>query len=179
MDLLGATPQDYCELAGILAREFETLDGLVHNAGILGDRTPIEHYDPIVWQKVIQVNLTAPFLLTQACLPLLRQSSDASVIFVSSGVGRKGRAYWGAYSVSKFGVESLSQILADECETNTHIRSNCLNPGATRTGMRKVAYPGEDPDSIKSPRQVIPPYLFLLGPDSRGISGMSLDCQTK
>jgi len=179
MDLLGAAPQDYSELAGILEREFGVLDGLVHNAGILGDRSPLEHYDPIVWQKVIQVNLTAPFLLTQACLPLLKNSPDASVIFASSGVGRRGRAYWGAYSVSKFGLESLSQILADECETNTCIRSNCVNPGATRTAMRKVAYPGEDPQSIKSAKEILGPYLFLLGPDGKGVSGVSLDCQAK
>jgi len=177
MDLLGATPQDHAQLAATLANEYGALDGLVHNAGILGDRTPIEHYDPVVWQKVLQVNLTAPFLLTQACLPLLKKSADASVIFASSGVGRRGRAYWGAYSVSKFGVESLSQTLADECEVNTGIRSNCVNPGATRTAMRKVAYPGEDPAALPHPAEILGPYLFLLGPDSQGVSGQSIDCQ--
>lgn len=179
MDLLGATPQDYAELALILNKEYGRLDGLVHNAGILGDRSQIEHYDPIVWQKTLHVNLTAPFLLTQACMPLLKKSEDASVVFVSSGVGRKGRAYWGAYACSKFGIEGLTQVLADETEENTSIRVNCVNPGATRTAMRKVAYPGEDSHSLKTPREILPPYLYLLGPDSKGISGLSLDCQTK
>jgi NAD(P)-dependent dehydrogenase (short-subunit alcohol dehydrogenase family) len=179
MDLLGATPRDYEELANVLGKEFGRLDGLVHNAGVLGDRSQIEHYDPVVWAKTLQVNLNAPFLLTQACLPLLKISKDASVIFVSSGVGRKGRAYWGAYACSKFGIEGLSQILADETEKNTAIRSNCVNPGATRTAMRKVAYPGEDPESVKAPQEILSPYLYLLGPDSRGVTGQSLDCQAK
>ena len=179
LDLLGATPQDYAELGMVLEKEYGRLDGLVHNAGILGDRSPIEHYDPVVWQKTLHVNLTAPFLLTQACIPLLKKSEDASVVFVSSGVGRKGRAYWGAYACSKFGIEGLAQILADETEENTSIRSNCVNPGATRTAMRKVAYPGEDPSSIKAPQEILSPYLYLLGPDSKGVSGFSLDCQTK
>jgi NAD(P)-dependent dehydrogenase (short-subunit alcohol dehydrogenase family) len=179
MDLLGATPEDHAELAQVLEKEFEHLDGLVHNAGVLGDRSPIEHYDPIVWQKTLQVNLTAPFLLTRACLPLLKKSQDASVVFVSSGVGRKGRAYWGAYACSKFAIEGLSQVLADEIEANTSIRSNCVNPGATRTAMRKVAYPGEDPSSVKAPREILGPYLYLLGPESKGVSGQSLDCQPR
>lgn len=179
MDLLGATPQDYAELAATVEKEYGRLDGLVHNAGVLGDRSPIEHYDPIVWQKTMHVNLTAPFLLTQACMPLLKKSADASVVFVSSGVGRKGRAYWGAYACSKFGIECLSQVLADETSENTSIRANCVNPGATRTAMRKVAVPGEDPSTLKTPREIVGPYLYLLGPDSRGVTGQSLDCQEK
>ncbi len=179
MDLQGATPENYAELAQVLKKEYGRLDGLVHNAGILGDRSPIEHYDPGVWQKTLHVNLTAPFLMTQACMPLLKLSDDASVIFVSSGVGRKGRAYWGAYACSKFGIEGLSQVFADETETNTAIRSNCVNPGATRTAMRKVAYPGEDANSLKTPQEVLAPYLFLLGPHSKGVTGQSLDCQVK
>lgn len=179
MDLQGATPENYAELAAVLEKEYGRLDGLVHNAGILGDRSPIEHYDPGVWQKTLHVNLTAPFLLTQGCMPLLKKSKDASVIFVSSGVGRKGRAYWGAYACSKFGIEGLSQVFADETEQNTAIRSNCINPGATRTAMRKVAYPGEDADLLKTPQEILGPYLFLLSGESKGVTGLSLDCQIK
>ena len=157
--------------------EFGRLDGLLHNAAILGDRTPIEHYDVGTWHQVLHVNLTAPFVLTQVLLPLLRASPDASVVFTSSGVGRKGKAYWGAYAVSKFGIEGLAQVLADETQGSTHIRVNCINPGGTRTNMRRRAYPGEDPAARPEPESLMPTYLYLLGPDSGAITGQSLDCQ--
>ncbi len=108
---------------------------------MLGTLTPIEHYDVPTWARVMQVNVTAAFALTQVLLPALRKSSDASVIFTSSTVGRKGRAYWGAYAVSKFGVEGLMQVLADELAGNSNIRVNSINPGAVRTLMRRQATP--------------------------------------
>jgi NAD(P)-dependent dehydrogenase (short-subunit alcohol dehydrogenase family) len=176
MDLATADGDSYMSLAAGIEKEFGRLDGLVHNAGILGKRTSIEQYDAGEWQRVLHVNLTATFAMTQVMLPLLRQSEDPSIIFTSSGVGRKGKAFWGAYSVSKFGTEALAQILADE-NRHTPLRSNCINPGATRTGMRLQAYPAEDRDLLKLPQQVLPAYIYLLGPDSAGISGMSLDAQ--
>jgi len=176
MDLATADSDAYMSLAAGIENEFGRLDGLVHNAGILGKRTSIEQYDAADWQRVLHVNLTAPFALTQVLLPQLRQAEDPSVIFTSSGVGRTGRAFWGAYSVSKFGTEGLSQILADE-HRHTPLRSNCVNPGATRTGMRLQAYPAEDRDLLKSAEEVLPPYIYLLGPDSRGMTGESLDSQ--
>ena len=176
MDLATADSDAYMSLAAGIENEFGRLDGLVHNAGILGKRTSIEQYDAADWQRVLHVNLTAPFALTQVLLPQLRQAEDPSVIFTSSGVGRTGRAFWGAYSVSKFGTEGLSQILADE-HRHTPLRSNCVNPGATRTGMRLQAYPAEDRDLLKSAEEVLPPYIYLLGPDSRGVTGESLDSQ--
>jgi len=127
-----------------------------------------------VWQRVIHVNLNAVFILTRCLLPLLRESADASLLFTSSGVGYQGRAYWGAYCVSKFGIEGLTQILADELET-TNIRVNCINPGATRTNMRAHAFPAEDRDSLPLPQDITGPYLYLLGPDSRDVTGQRIE----
>ncbi len=176
-DLERAQGPDYDLLAGKLQSEYGRLDGLVNNAGILGERSPIEHYDQVLWQRVLHINLTGSFLMTQACMPLLRQSEDASVIFTSSGVGRRGKAYWGAYSVSKFGVEGLAQVLADELDNNENIRVNCLNPGPTRTAMRRQAYPAEPAEANPVPETILGPYLYLLGAPGRALSGLSLDCQ--
>ncbi len=176
LDLATANGDEYEALAKSIEDNFGRLDGLVHNAAILGQRLSIEQYDPGEWQKVLHVNLTAPFVLTQLLLPLLKLSADASIIYTSSGVGRVGKAYWGAYSASKFGVESLSQMVAGE-NTHTSVRSNCINPGPVRTGMRLEAYPAEDRDQVPTPEEILAGYVFLLGPDSRGISGQSFDAQ--
>jgi NAD(P)-dependent dehydrogenase (short-subunit alcohol dehydrogenase family) len=125
----------------------------------------------------MQVNVTAAFMMTQALLPLLEASADASVIFTSSGVGTKGKAYWGAYSVSKFATEGMAQILAEETENTSNIRVNIINPGATRTSMRAQAYPGEDPSSNPTPKDIMPVYQFLLGPDSKGTTGQRFNAQ--
>ncbi len=176
MDFATADGQAYQALAESLEREFGRLDALVNNAGILGSRTPIEQYDAGEWQKVLHVNLTAAFALTQTLLPLLKKSDSPSVIFTSSGVGRVGKAFWGAYSVSKFGTEALAQILAAEQE-HSGLRVNCINPGPVRTDMRLAAYPAEDRDRLKRPEDILPVYLYLLGPDSVGTTGQSLDAQ--
>ena len=175
MDLEGAVWDDYLELADRIDAEYGRLDGLLHNAGLLGRRSPIEFYDPVEWQRVMLVNATAPFLLTRACLPVLRKSKDASVVFTSSGVGRKGRAHWGAYAVSKFATEGLMETFADEMENMPNIRANAINPGATRTNMRAKAYPGEDPMSLKTPEDIAGKYVWLLGPASAGKQGVSFD----
>ncbi len=146
LNLEGAAVKDYEELAMTIEDNFDHLDGLLHNAAILGARSPIELYDPETWNKVMHVNTTAPFLLSRAMIPLLRKSRDASVIFTSSGVGRRAKPYWGAYAVSKFAIEGLSQMLAEELDDDRHnVRVNSLNPGATRTNMRSTAYPAEKP----------------------------------
>ena len=176
VDLATADGAAYQSLADNLQKEFGRLDGLVHNASILGDRFSIEQYDAATWQQVMHVNVTSAFALTQVCLPMLHVSKDASVVFTSSGVGRSGRAFWGAYSVSKFATEGLSQVLADE-HRHGNLRANCVNPGATRTNMRLEAYPAEDRDALKRPEDILPTYIYLLGPDSRGVTGMSLDAQ--
>jgi NAD(P)-dependent dehydrogenase (short-subunit alcohol dehydrogenase family) len=175
VDMQSATGEDYAALAEAIDKEFGRLDGLLHNASILGERSPVAHYKPALWQDVMQVNVMAEVLLTQAVLPLLEAAPAASVVFTSSGVGRKGRAYWGAYAVSKFATEGLMQVLADELENTTHIRVNSLNPGATRTAMRAAAYPAEDPNSLKRPEDIMPSYLYLMGPDSEGITGQAFN----
>lgn len=176
MDLEKAESAAYTSLADGIADEFGRLDGLVHNAGILGDRFPLEQYDVVQWQRVMHVNVTAAFALTQVLLPLLRKSDDASVIFTSSGVGRVGKAHWGAYAVSKFATEGLSQILANE-HSHTSLRSNCINPGPVKTKMRQAAYPAEDREKLKTAEEILPAYLYLLGPDSAGTTGQSIDAQ--
>ena len=176
LDLESANAEGYTSLANSIADEFGRLDGLVHNASILGDRFSIEQYDAVLWQKVMHVNVTATFALTQVLLPLLKASPDASVIFTSSGVGRTGRAFWGAYSASKFATEGLSQILADE-HRDSALRSNCINPGATRTKMRLAAYPAENRGKLKTPEEILAAYVYLLGADSKGVTGESLDAQ--
>ena len=177
MDLLGANPDHYQEMAKTILGQFGRLDGILHNASILGILSPIATQNIEEWYRVQQININAVFLLTQACLSLLINAPAASVIFTSSGVGRMGRAYWGAYSVSKFATEGFMQILADELETNTKVRSNCINPGATRTKMRAKAYPGEDPKSLRTPEQIMPLYVYLMSDESSEISGQTLDAQ--
>ena len=176
MDLESANAESYMTLAQSLESEFGRLDGLVLNASILGERYSIEQYDAVLWQKVMHVNVTSAFAMTQVFLPLLHQSEDPSVIYTSSGVGRTGKAFWGAYAVSKFATEGLSQVLADE-HRHGALRSNCINPGATRTNMRLAAYPAEDRDLLKRPEEILAPYVFLLGPDSKGVTGESFDAQ--
>jgi NAD(P)-dependent dehydrogenase (short-subunit alcohol dehydrogenase family) len=176
LDLASANADGYTTLAQSVTDEFGRLDGLVHNAAIIGDRFSIEQYDAVAWQRVMHVNVTAGFALTQVLLPLLRAADDSSVVFTGSSVGRVGRAFWGAYAVSKFAVEGLSQVLADEHRHST-LRSNCVNPGATRTGMRLAAFPAEDRSLLKTPGEVLAPYVYLLGPDSKGITGQSIDAQ--
>lgn len=176
LDLAAANAESYTTLASSIEDEFGQLDGLVHNASILGDRFSIEQYDAVMWQKVMHVNVTAAFAMTQVFLPLLQKSDDASVIFTSSGVGRTGKAFWGAYAASKFATEGLSQVLADE-HRHSSLRSNCINPGATRTNMRLAAYPAEDRDKLKTPEDILSPYIYLLGADSKGVTGESIDAQ--
>lgn len=171
MDLSGAGPDDYRTLAETLAREFGRLDGIIHNAAELGALVPIDNYETELWFRTLQVNLNAPALLTMACLDLLKASADASVIFTSDAVGRHGRAYWGAYGVAKAGLENFMQTLADELESGTAVRANSVDPGPVLTGLRRIAYPGEDSADLKRPADVVRPFLFLASTDSRGITG--------
>lgn len=178
LDFDTAQGEQYNELIEQIEARFGRLDGLLHNAGILGNRSPIEHYDIGVWQKVMHVNVNATFILTRCLLPLLQRSADASVVFTTSSVGHQGRAHWGAYAASKFAVEGLSQVLAAELE-NSSIRSNCISPGSTRTRMRSHAFPGEDPDTLPKPATIVNPYLYLLGPASAGVNGQRIAGQDK
>ena len=177
LDLEKAVARDYDQVADALVERYGRLDGLLHNAGLLGTLTPIEFYDVPTWCRVMHVNVTAAFALTQVLLPVLKKSEDASVLFTSSSVGRTGRAYWGAYAASKFALEGLSQVLAAELENVSHVRVNVINPGRTRTAMRRQAYPAEDLAGVPEPSSITGAYLALLGPASRGITGASFDAQ--
>jgi NAD(P)-dependent dehydrogenase (short-subunit alcohol dehydrogenase family) len=177
LDLAAATAVDYDNLAKTIGSEFGKLDGLVHAAALLGDRTPLEQYDVPTWCRVLHVNLTAPFILTQILLPQLRMSADASVIFVSSGVVKNQRPFWGAYAVAKSGLESVRNMWSQELEGEPNIRVNSVNPGRMRTAMRAAAYPAEDPNTVPAPVGVSGTFLYLLSAGSRGIDGQYIEAQ--
>lgn len=177
LDFASAGTADYQLLSQSIDEQFQRLDGVLHNAAVLGARSPIEHYPESVWREAMEVNVYAAFCLTKALLPALARSADARLLFTSSSVGRKGRAYWGAYAVTKFAVEGLMQTLADELENTSAIRVNSLNPGGTRTAMRQAAYPAEDPQTQPAPEELMPVYLYLMGPDSHSLHGQALDAR--
>ena len=177
LDLSQATVANYEQITQTIDKEFGRLDGLLHNAADAGTLTPVEHYNAEMWYRVLQVNLNAAWLLTRACLPLLRKSTDASIVFTTADVGRQGRAYWGAYGVACYGLEGLTQILAAELAAEGHIRANSLDPGTVRTGLRARLYPGENRNTLATPESILPAYLYLLGPDSRGVNGRALAAQ--
>ena len=177
LDLEKAVARDYDQLADALVKRYGRLDGLLHSAGVLGPLSPIEHYDVPTWCRVLHVNLTAAFVLTQVLLPALKKSADASVVFTASSVGRRGRAYWGAYAVSKFALEGLAQVLSEELEGISQVRINTLNPGRARTAMRRQAYPAEDFTQVPLPEALTAAYIALLGPASRGVTGGAFDAQ--
>lgn len=177
MNLEGAAPKDYEDLAETIKGEFGRLDGLLHNAAMLGSLTPLHQYDLEKWSKVMQVNLNAPYMMTAAMLDLLKASEDSSVVFTSAAVARRGKAYWGPYAISLAACENMMQIWADELEQNTGIRVNSIDPGAVRTRMRTNAYPGEAPENNPWPADIMSAYLYLFGPDSRGVTGQQFNAQ--
>ena len=175
LDLSSATHEEFLGLAGGIGQEFGRLDGLLNNAAELGALTPVDHFPYDLLQRVLKVNLEAPFSLTQACLPLLRQADDAAILFSSTEAYEKSSAYWGAYGVSKQGLDAFMLILADELENNTNIRVNAINPGAVRTRLRNLAYPAEDMAHLSMPDDIAPSYLYMMGPDSKGTHGQLVD----
>jgi NAD(P)-dependent dehydrogenase (short-subunit alcohol dehydrogenase family) len=177
LDLNTRDPSLYAALADELAGAEVVLDGLVHNASVLGERRALAQTSPESWDEVLQVNMTSVFLLTRALMPRLEAASAASVVLTSSGVGRQGKAYWGAYAVSKFATEGFMQVLADELSATSSIRVNSLNPGAVNTGMRRAAYPGEPPDTNPAPAELTDRWLYLLSDASRDIHGQALSAQ--
>ena len=177
LDLSSASEDRYVTLAAGLANELSCLDGILHNAAVLGDRRPIANAAYASWAEVMQVNVNAQFLLTRYLLPLLQLAPTASIILTSSSVGRSGKAYWGAYAVSKFATEGFMQVLASELENTSRIRVNSLNPRATNTAMRRTAYPAETPSNNPAPQDIMQAYLFLMGSDSAGITGQAFDAR--
>ena len=176
MNLEGASPKDYSDLAQVLETEFGRLDGLLHNAAMFGGLTPIAHYDIEQWYRILQVNLNAPFLLTRAVLGLMFRSPDASIVFTADPVSDNVQAYWGAYGVAKGGVQTLMKMLADELQANTSVRVNSIDPGKVRSNLRLRAYPAGDPE-WSEPDAIMGMYLYLMGADSKGITGQTLAAQ--
>ena len=173
LDLEGATPENYQELQDNILDQFKKLDGLIHNAAILGTQMPIDQYDIKLWYSTLQINLSAPFMLTQFLIPALMKSDDARILFLSSTVGRKARAYWGAYSVSKFGIEGFAKTLSEELE-KTQITVNTINPGKIRTEMRRAAYPAEDASTVPRPEEKSSVIVYLLSNEGSKINGEQL-----
>lgn len=176
LHLEGAAPHDYDEMAAKIDEAFGRLDGVLHNAATVPWLSRIDDFDAEGWVKQLHVNLTAPFLITQACLPLLRKAPDAAILFTTDGVGQQGKAYWGAYAAAKGGIERLMETLADELD-NSAIRVNAIDPGPTRTKLRKRLYPGLDLTGLPSPESRMPLYLWLMGPDSKDVRGRRLGCE--
>jgi NAD(P)-dependent dehydrogenase (short-subunit alcohol dehydrogenase family) len=177
LDLQRAGEADYNELGEIIANEFGTLHGLLHSAGVSAPALPLQYQSLSSWNQLLQVNLTAGFALTKTCLPLLQQADNASVIFTSSKAGRETRAFWGAYAVSKHGVETMMEIFADELRNTSRIRVNSLNPGPCGTALRRVIFPSEDPATLPVAESLMPLYLYLMGKDSVHENGQRFDAQ--
>ena len=172
-----AEENDFEKIISAIKDKYPSIDGLLNNAGVLGEKKPLEQYNYATWKNVIKVNVDASFLLTKSLLPLLKKSNSSSIIFTSSGVGRKGRAYWGAYSISKFATEAMMQIFSEELQNTSSVRVNCINPGAVRTNMRESAYPAENPETNPSADKIMKPYLYLMSDVSKEINGQSIDAQ--
>ncbi len=168
--------EDLKRLAHWIDQTWGHLDVLINNAGVLGLMAPLKDYPEAVWDEVIQINLTGAFMVTHAILPLMIKAGGGSIINLSSTVGRKGRANWGAYAVSKFGLEGLTQVLADELKPYG-IRVNSVNPGGTRTEMRTVAYPKEDPSKLPSPEEIMPIFIYLASDESKDVTGQALNAR--
>lgn len=178
LDMLGATRQHYMDMADTIEQQFGRLDGILHNAGLLGVLSPFDQIDEKSHDDVMQVNVKATMLMTQALLPLLKKSDDARIVFTTSTVGHQGRAYWGSYAISKFATEGMMQVLADEM-SDTKVRVNAINPGGTRTSMRASAFPGEDPQTLKTPLDIMPLYIYLMAPEGINEHGQCIDAQPK
>ncbi len=179
MDLEKASYFEMQQLAGLIDKEFGQLDGVLHNAGILGALTPLEMYDVEMFTKVMHINTTATFMLTQVLVPLLKDANNGSIVFTSSTVGTHPRAFWGAYALSKQAVEGMSDIFTQETQNTTTLRFNCINPGGTRTNMRAHAFPGEDPMSLKTPEDIMAGYVCLMSDESIGVRGQVVALQPK
>jgi len=173
LNLATATWNDYTECARTLEREFGALHGLVHCAAHFKSFTPLSELDPRDWIEGLQVNLTAAYSLTRHCLPLLRKADAASVVFVSDAAGRDARAFTGAYGVAKLALEGLMKIWSKELEAEHKVRLNTFDPGPMKTALRRRGYVA-DVGNPREPDAVAPSMLWLLGADSKGVTGQSL-----
>lgn len=176
-DLGAADDRSLDTLAGTLAQHLKRLDGVLHCAHQFYSLTPLELQTLDQWQTLMRVNLIAPFALTRACLPLLRQSPDASVVFTGETHGHRPSAYWGGYAVAKSGLETLTRIWADELDAETTLRINTLIPGQVATTLRSRTHPGLPAESVPAAEDLMPWYLYLMGTDSRAVRGQIIECQ--
>ena len=173
LDLEGATPEHYEQLQADLIEHFGKLDGLIHNASIIGTLMPMDQYDIKIWYSTLQINLNAPFMLSRFLIPVLNKSEDARILFLSSSVGRQARAYWGAYGVSKFAIEGLSKTLSEELE-KTNIKTNSLDPKRLRTKMRQTAFPAENADNNPLSEEASPAIVYLMSDKTKELNGEQL-----
>ena len=176
-DLAAADDRSLDTLAGTIAHHLKRLDGVLHSAHQFYSLTPLALQTLEQWQTLMRVNLIAPFALTRACLPLLQQSPDASVIFTGETHGHHPAAYWGGYAVAKSGLESLTRIWSDEVGAEANLRFNTLIPGQVATTLRTRTHPGLDPASLPGPDSLMPWYLYLMGEDGRALRGQVIECQ--
>jgi len=168
--------EDVRRIASTAVERYGAIHILVNNASILGPRETVANYPETAWEEVLRINLTGLFLMTRAILPVMLAQQTGSIINVTSGVGRQGKAQWGAYAVSKAGLEALTQVLADEVGQDG-IRVNAVNPAATRTAMRAQAYPAEDPLTLPTPEEILPIFVYLASDASKGVNGQSLEAR--
>jgi NAD(P)-dependent dehydrogenase (short-subunit alcohol dehydrogenase family) len=176
-DLGAADDRSLETLAGTIAHHLKRLDGVLHSAHQFYSLTPLDLQTLEQWQTLMRVNLVTPFALTRACMPLLKQAPDASVIFTGETHGHQPKAYWGGYAVAKSGLETLTHIWADELSSDEALRINTLIPGQVATTLRSRTHPGLSPETLPSVDDLMPWYLYLMGEDSRQVSGQIIECQ--
>ena len=176
LDLDKATTRDYDALAYAIESQLGRLDGILHNAAHVEKLAPLEQQSAEEWNRMLRINLVAPFALTQACARLLKPSADASVIFTLESHGHAPAAFWGGYAVSKAGVEALMKIQAAEWQASPNLRANAVLPGPVASPSRAKTHPGEVAASQRQPEELMPTYLYLIGPDSREVSGTVVNC---
>lgn len=176
LDLFSAEDKDFDALATGIRRQFGRLDGILHNASHLDKLRSLEEQTLEQWQVSLRVNLMAPFALTRACLPLLKASPDASIIMTSETHGHVPAAYWGSFAISKAAGEALVKMWAQELELQPNLRINGIIPGPVQSTQRVRTHPGELVESMPLPESLMPQYLYLMGSDSRGVSGRIVEC---
>ncbi|NDP47171.1 MAG: SDR family NAD(P)-dependent oxidoreductase [Sulfuriferula multivorans] len=176
-DLAAADDRSLETLAGTISHHLKRLDGVLHSAHQFYNLTPLELQTLEQWQTLMRVNLIAPFALTRACLPLLKQAPDASIVFTGETHGHHPSAYWGGYAVAKSGLETLTRVWADELTSNETLRVNTLIPGQVATTLRTRTHPGLSPETLTSIDALMPWYLYLMGEDSRSVRGQIIECQ--
>lgn len=176
LDLEHAEENDFAVIAQAIEQQLGRLDGILHNAAFLYGLSPLENQTVQQWRTMLQVNLITPFALTKACLPLLKASSDASVIMTSGTYGSKPSAYWGGFTVAKAGIEALVKVQADEWEAMPNLRINTIVPGIVNSPQRAKTHPGEIKQTMRQPEDLMATYLYLMGPDSKGLSGQTILC---